>query len=946
MDGISFKKEGKDVGIPGALPETEIKPVERAWYNLAPTDIFSILSTTERGLDLVEVVKRLKQDGENSLPAPKPLSLWKIFIRQFESPLIYILLIAAIVVFFLGDVTDTVVIFFVLLANAVIGVIQEGKAQNTLAALQKFTKTEAVVIRNGVEEVVSDREIVAGDIIVLREGDKVPADARIFESKNMQLDEAALTGESLPAAKNAEVISKNENNGGAVSPADQTNMVFRGSLVVAGTAHAVVVATGFNTVIGKISKKIVTLDTEVPLAKNIQKLSKYIGLGVLVVSAGVFGIGVLYGNSVSEMFFTAVAVAVSLVPEGLPVVITLVLSTGAYRMAKQMALVKKLGAVEALGQANVIAVDKTGTITKNELMVEQVYISGLLYNVSGNGYESKGDILIAPGQNVPQTETIVEGGAQVSGVIDPANHPDILFAGKIATFCASARVMFREKEGIWKVAGDPTEAALLVFGEKVGFHKDELEQEEPMTSDLPFDSKLKYHAAIHSVKKKPFLSIVGAPESVLDISGKIWQNGRIKKMSSEARDEVEAMVRKMSQAGLRVIAFAYTPNFEGELGIAPIEGATLVGLFAMRDVLREGVSESIEIARQSGLRTVMITGDHKLTAETIARDAGIFRDGDEVITGKELTTLSKEELLVRLPRVSVFARVTPEHKLDIIELFRKRGDIIAMTGDGVNDALSLVAADLGIAMGKIGTEVSKEAADIVLLDDNFKSIVLAIEEGRNIYQSIKKVILYLFSTGLGELFSIVGAMLIFLPPPVAPTQILWLNLVTDGFLVAALAFEPKEKLTNRIIHKGNRFFFDRTAIIRTILMGLTMAVATLFVFRHYYSISSPHAFTMALTVLAAIQWWNAWNVKSEKESVWSTRIFSNPYLLVATCAVILLQFFAIYNPVAQKFLNTTALSLSDLAVAIVISFIIVVVEEARKLVYRIMDARKEKKAHA
>jgi Ca2+-transporting ATPase len=391
----------------------------------------------------------------------------------------------------------------------------------------------------------------------------------------------------------------------------------------------------------------------------------------------------------------------------------------------------------------------------------------------------------------------------------------------------------------------------------------------------------------------------------------------------------------MSLEGLRVIAFSYVGNYTDELGITPIHGATFAGLFAMRDVLRDGVKNSVEIAHESGLRVVMITGDHKVTAETIARDAGIFREGDIVMTGKELSTISKEDLAHVLPKISVFARVTPENKLDIVELYRKNGDIIAMTGDGVNDALSLVAADLGIAMGKIGSEVSKEAADIVLLDDNFKSIVSAIEEGRNIYYGIKRVILYLFSTGVGELFAIVIAMLILLPPPVFPTQILWLNLVTDGFLVAALAFEPKEKLTSRIIKRGNKFFFDKLAVIRVFLMGLTMAVVTVAAFSVMIDIDTAKAYTMSLTILAALQWWNAWNVRSERESIWSgIRIFANPYLIGATVIVICLQLFAIYNPFMQGLLRTTALSFTELSIAVALSFSIVFVEEIRKFIYR------------
>jgi len=892
------------------------KNVVEQWSRKTALECFSSLESTERGLSLIEVVRRLKKYGENSLPEPLTPSLPRIFIRQFQNPLIYILCIASAIVFFLGDIVDTIVIFTVLLLNAIIGVFQEGRAQNTLLALENFTKTEAVALREGVEDVVVDKEVVPGDVIVLREGDKIPADARLFEITNFRVDESALSGESVPVLKTTNPVR------GSGDASETSNMVFRGSFVVAGTARALVVATGLETVIGGISRKIITIDTETPLHKSIKILSKYVGIGVLVISVGIFVLGIVNGNSVDSMFFTAVAVAVSLVPEGLPVVITLILSIGAFRMAKQNALVKNLTAVEALGQASVIAVDKTGTITKNELMVERVFIGGRVFTVTGRGYEPKGDIL--------------ENGV----AIDPTNHPEIIFAGKIAIFCASARVMFREKEGVWKVSGDPTEAALLIFGEKIGFRKDELEQEEPQIIDRPFDSSLKYHAVVHSVKKKQFLSVVGSPESILDLSTQYWHAGRSRKMTQEYREEIETMVHRMSREGLRVLAFSIIPNYKEEIENVPIHAATFVGLFAMRDVLREGVRESIETAKESGLRVVMITGDHKVTAETIAREAGIFRDGDLIVTGKELLAFSKQDLKKQLPNISVFARVMPEDKLNIIELFRENVDIIAMTGDGVNDALSLVAADLGIAMGKIGTEVSKAAADIVLLDDNFKSIVLAIEEGRNIYHGIKKVILYLFSTGIGEFLAVVIAMLAFLPPPVFPTQILWLNLITDGFLVAALAFEPKERLGGaRVARTGNNFFFDKLVLIRASMMGLTMAVCTVLVFASLIDTDSAKAYTMSLTILAAFQWWNAWNVRSEKEPIW-TKIFKNPYLIIATLTVIVLQLFAIYHPVLQKILNTTALSLSELALAVSVSFLIVVVEEVRKFVYRKRNVHK------
>ncbi|MEK7185163.1 MAG: HAD-IC family P-type ATPase, partial [Patescibacteria group bacterium] len=699
------------------------------WYAESVANIFKNLnlatSATEQGLSSIEAVKRLKTFGANALPAPESPSVLKLFSRQFASPLIYILLIASVVVYFLGDLTDSFVILGVLLINAFIGLYQEGRAHNTLLALRSFAKTEAVAIRDGIEMSLADGEIVPGDIIMLREGDKIPADARLIEVRTFGVDESALTGESIPVSKSIETISRASSRGAhdaanSIALGDQKNMVFKGTFVAAGFAKAVVVSTGVKTVIGAISKQIVTLNTEIPLKKDIRKLSRLVAIGTLVASALVFILGFLQGNSAGTMFFTAVAVAVSLIPEGLPIVITIVLASGAYRMAKQNALVKNLDAVEALGQATVIAVDKTGTITKNELMVETVWVAGKKFSVDGSGYEPVGQISL--------------DGAEISTA-------EIAFMGKIATFCASARVAFNEQEKIWHVAGDPTEAALLVFGEKTGLKKDELEVASPQIAELPFDSKLKYHLTLHNVGGKQFMTIVGAPEAILPLCNKQWfaANGADSSPAKSSaltltiarKTEIEKQIHAMSKNGQRVIATAVIPAFKGELEPEKINAenkATFVGIFGMRDTLREGVREAVEAARERGLKVVMITGDHKVTAETIAREAGIFRDDDEVLTDKDLRELNETELLMRLSRVSVFARISPDEKLQLINLYRKNGEIVAMTGDGVNDALSLVAADLGVAMGKIGTEVSKEAADIVLLDDNFKSIVAAIDE--------------------------------------------------------------------------------------------------------------------------------------------------------------------------------------------------------------------------
>jgi len=913
--------------------QRNILPVS-TWYSEPLKSVFEKLGVSDAGLLSTEAFIRLKKIGPNSLPEPEKVGLVKLFLRQFQSPLIYILFVASAVVFFLGDITDALVILGVLFINAAIGVFQEGRAHNTLSALRNFTKTEAVVFRDGVETIIPDSEVVPGDIIFLREGDKVPADARVLEARTLSIDESALTGESLPTKKTNDVLNQN-----TLTLGDQKNMVFKGTFITSGFGKAVVVSTGLTTIIGSISKQIVSLNTEIPLKKDIQKLSKLVAVGVLLISILVFVVGFIKGYSASEMFFTSVAVAVSLIPEGLPIVITLILASGAYRMAKKNALVKNLNAVEALGQATVIAVDKTGTITKNELMVETVWVAGNKFTVGGSGYEPTGPISFDQNK---KDDTAGENTDILVNNLDSTIYPELKILGKIATLCASARVSFNEEEKQWHVSGDPTEAALLVFGQKVGFNKDKLEIAEPQINELPFDSKLKYHLSIHKINGKQFMTIVGAPEAIMMLCSNQWFVSRNLALTAKRRDEIEKVVHSMSRKGDRVLAAAIIPAFRGELGINEVGKATFVGLFGMRDTLRAGVREAVEAARSRGLRVVMITGDHKITAEAIAREAGIFKDGDAVLSDKEIRDLNETELLTHLKKTSVFARISPDEKLLLINLYRKNGEIIAMTGDGVNDALSLVAADLGVAMGKIGTEVSKEAADIVLLDDNFKSIVSAIDEGRNMYRGIKKVILYLFSTGFGELFTVLFALILSFPLILFPTQILWLNLVTDGFMIFALGLEEGDSENNTALHRRHSFF-DKLAIFRMFLMSAVMTVGGIFVFSLFYETDLIKASTMAFTVLAVSQWFNAWNVRSKTESVLSSRFFTNPYLIIFTTITIVLQLLAIYTPFLNKILHTAPLSLYELFIVIVISSSIIWVEEIRKLFHRRMLSNKQTK---
>lgn len=887
-----------------------------SWHAEEPSAVFKALQTSETGLSVEEAARRLEEEGPNTLPETKPDGLPIIFLRQFQSPLIYILLVASGAVFFLGEVADGSIILAVLLFNAVVGTIQEGRAQNTLRALKRYVETTATVVRAGTEISIPDYEVVRGDLLTLREGEKVPADARIIVANGLKLDEASLTGESEPAGKTAETMRQKD-----LAAAEQKNMVFKGTNVVTGNGQAIVVTTGASTVIGAIAREISAVDTEIPLKANIRSLSRAIIAVVGVVSAALFILGLLKGEEIITIFAAVVSLAVSIIPEGLPIVITLVLATGVWRMSKRNALVKKLQAVEALGQARVIAVDKTGTITKNELVIREVWIEGKTFSIGGVGYEPEGVVSLG------------------EAVVDAANHPELLLVGKMAALSASARVFFSEAEKRWRVAGDPTEAAIRVFGEKIGFKKDDLLREAAIVSEIPFDYRLKYHAALSGAKGDNLLIVSGAPESVLALCTRIRHDGHGHPMQHADRKGIEDMLAAMSGRGLRVVALAMHEKFSEALAPETVRNLAFVGFFGMQDILRPEVAEAMERAAAAGIRVVMITGDYTLTAASIAKEAGIWREGDELLTGAMIDEMSDIELKTRIATVSVFARVTPEHKLRIINAYKKRGEIIAMTGDGVNDAPSLVAADLGVAMGKIGTEVAKEAADIVLLDDNFGSIISAVEEGRNIYKTIKKVILYLFSTGLGEVLTITGALVLGYPLPLLAAQIIWLNFVTDGFLDMALAMEPKESgLLSGTFERPKKYLVDGLMVRRMILMALPMMFGTLFLFQKYVETDIGKAWTISLTVLAVFQWFNAWNCRSESRSFFRRDFFSNKFLLAATAIVIALQVLAVYTPLFQRFLHTVPLELSEWLTIIAIATSIIWVEEIRKFFYRRRNA--------
>ena len=888
------------------------KEITNIYYDKEQDYVFQELNTGEHGLAKGEAKNRLLKYGPNKLPEAKADNLAIIFLRQFQSPLILILIIATIIVFFTGENTDGFVILVVLFFNAIVGTVQEGKAQNIFAALKNFIKTNASAVRDGEEYIVPDEEIVPGDIIVLREGEKVPADARILSSESLQADESALTGESNPKFKLVDSM-----RGSGVPISDQLNMVFKGTTIVSGNGKAVVVATGSDTVIGGIANKISTIDEELPLKKDIRRLSHFIIAAVFAIGLILLGIGISYGHAIKEVFSTIVAVSVSIIPEGLPIVVTLVLATGVWRMGKRNVLVKRLQAVEALGQTDVIAVDKTGTITKNELVAKEIYVDEKYFSVRGIGYVPKGEI-------------------ELNGkIVEPLNHPELLLAGKISALCSNAHLAFDDKSVTWKISGDPTEAASLVLAEKIGFHKPDLIAELVKVDEEPFDYQSKYHAVLYIEKGEHLLMTIGAPEEILDISEKFWSNSKTNILTDEKKEELKDIFIKMSGRGLRVVALG-KKKMEGENRIPEtLSAIEFVGFLGIEDSPRIEVKEAVSRVESANIKLVMITGDHRVTAQAIGEKVGIFKRGDVIIEGSEIDKMTDWELVNNLENVSVFSRVTPLQKLKIIDAYKLAGKTVAMTGDGVNDALSLTAADVGVAMGKIGTEVAKEASDIILLDDNFGSIVSGVEEGRNIFKTIKRVALYLFSTSLGEVLTIIGAILLGFPLPILAAQILWLNLVTDGFLDVALAMEPKgDNLLGGKVSQGKSGFVDKLMILRMFAMAIPMAIGTLLLFNQNYHTDLSKAWTISLTTLAVFQWFNAWNCRSQIKSIFYSNPFSNIYLVGATGIVIGLQLLAVYNPFFQKVLRTVPLDGRDWLVIIAVSFSIILVEELRKFAFR------------
>ncbi len=850
------------------------------WFNKTVDEVESTLKTNaEKGLTAEEAKKRQEEYGLNELKAKKKKSLLVKFLEQFKDFMIIILIISAIISGVVGvaqgeGFTDTIIILVVVVVNAIIGVAQENKAEKSLEALQKLSSHVAKVIRNGKLQVIQSKELVPGDIVILETGDYVPADLRIIEAVNLKAQEAALTGESVPVEKMAAKIEDEK-----IGIGDRINMLFSSSLITYGRGKAVVVETGMNTEVGKIADIINTAEEqETPLQQKLDKLGKTLGIVALAICAVIFVVGLLYGKEPIHMFMTAVSLAVAAIPEGLPAVFTIVLAIGVQRMVKRNAIVKKLPAVETLGSASVICSDKTGTLTQNKMTVEKVFCDGNLVNL-----EESADMI------------------------------DIQKLVYASMLCNDTKISEDDK-----LTGDPTETALVDMAFKLDFDPSVYGM-FPRVAEIPFDSDRKLMTTVHEENGKYVVYTKGGVDELLANCNSYILEGDIKTDLEEYKEIIRKYNMEMAQNALRVLAMAYKvldhkPTAEE---IKELESnLTYIGMVGMIDPPRLEVKDAVQECKEAGIKTVMITGDHKITAIAIAKSLGILENDDEAITGTELEEMSDEELIRNVRKYSVYARVSPEHKVRIVKAWQANGEIVAMTGDGVNDAPSLKIADIGCAMGVVGTDVAKEAADVILTDDNFATVVSAVEEGRRIYDNILKAIQFLLSSNIGEIVVLFLAILITpllskqfgvditLIETLLPIHILWINLVTDSLPALALAVDPAADnvMKRKPLKNTKKGIFTKGMTWRIVYQGLMIGLITLAAF--IIGLSTPDVSqeekvkigqTMAFYVLALSELVHVFNIRDNKRSIFKTGIFNNSKLILATVVSASLMFVILFT---------------------------------------------------
>jgi len=890
------------------------------WYNKSITEVTGELSTSpETGLSVKEAENRILKYGYNELEEKKGRTPFRIFISQFNDFMIWILIAAAFISgIIIREITDAIVILAILILNSVLGFIQEFRAEKALSALKELASPSALVIRDGREKNIHSKDLVPGDIIKLTAGDLVPADCRIIEQTNLRVNESILTGESIPLNKIADILNKENPPLG-----DKKNMLFSGTTIVKGRCVAAVIGTGQHTEIGKIASMVQEEEESTPLQIELKTVGKKIGIICLAVSAIVFLSGILKGNSVAQMFLVAVALAVASIPEGLPAIVTVSLALGVQKMAKNNAIVRKLSSVETLGSISVICTDKTGTLTKNKMMVRKIY--------SGSDAVSDYDKFIeehnrknAPG-NILNFKNIKSNNAL-----------NLLL--KNALLCNDA--YYTDKE-TGQITGDPTEAALIELGSFFSMDKSELEKVYPRKGEEPFDSERKMMTTVNEIppeernnNQKYILFSKGAPEVILEKCTGIIKNGKIQSLSDKEREKINNNNLLLAGKAMRNLGFAFKPleNFSPEMEVKEAEeGFVYLGMVGMIDPPRPEVYDAIEKCRKANIGVIMVTGDHKITARAIGEELGVLGPEDKIIDGPEFDTLTGEELEEQIENIKIFARVSPSNKVDIVEALKKKNHIVAMTGDGINDAPSLKKADIGVAMGIVGTDVSKESSDMILTDDNFATIVKAIKQGRVIYDNLKKFILFLLSCNISEVLLmfisiLVGDYVFFLITgdkgllyiPLLPVQILWMNLITDGLPAMALGIDPPEKnIMDRKATRSREHILSRSGLVLILWQGLILTSGALFIYFAGPLIFNNSNFeldrgifqTSVFTALVLTQLLHTFNFRFKSSGIFRRDIFKNKFLDLAVVASILLHVAIIYVPWLQNIFKTTGLGL-------------------------------------
>ena len=881
----------------------------KPFFSLSPADAAKELQVdASSGLTKEEAEKRIEKYGHNRLEGGKEKSLIQMILEQLKDFLVIILMIAAVISIFLGEALEGIIILAIVVLNTFLGVYQENKASNALKALKEMASPHAKVLRGGQIIEVPSSDVVPGDIAILEAGDYVPADLRLIESVNLKIDEAALTGESVPVEKDASAVLAED-----ASLGDRINCGYMGTVITYGRGRGVITETGMQTQMGNIAGMLNdTPDESTPLQKKLDSLGKVLGIVCLAICVVIFLLGLLHGMELFDIFMTSVSLAVAAIPEGLTVVVTVVLAMGMQKMVQCNAIIKRLSAVETLGSTTVICSDKTGTLTQNKMTIQKLYDASGHYNVSGTGYSPEGEITDEAGNM-------------------PASFPDRLIEG--ALLCNDATYDPANQT----IVGDPTEAAMVVLAYKHGMKKAEWESRYPRVQEIPFDSDRKLMSTFHKIGDSITMYTKGAPDELLRRCTRIEEKGVVNPLTDAKREEILGVNQDMAQSALRVIGVAYRTMNEADPSPESENDLIFVGLVGMIDPPREEAKAAIDVCKTAGIQVKMITGDHKITASAIGAQLGI--ETDRTVEGREINEMTDEQLRECVKTTNVFARVSPEHKVRLVDAVRANGNIAAMTGDGVNDAPSLKHADIGVAMGITGTDVSKEAADMILTDDNFASIVRAVAEGRTIYANIRKVVGFLLSCNIGEILVIFLAMLTNLPTPLVAIQLLSINLITDAFPAFALGMEKEEPGTmNRKPRDPSEPIVDKKMTVAVLIQSIALALGTLgsFVYGLYVHDSLDVARTACFLTLVLGELLRAYSARSESTSVFKMKVFENSYLNKCVLVSVLFMIASIYVPFLNPVFSTVALSFDEIIMALVLAFLPMLGGEAAKLVTKRM----------